>query len=275
MIRVVGAEREILAADEAAALRIVFEQAMDRLCVAARRVLEPARGAAGWCGQRRLQTDVGERDQQRTQQGRLAGAGTAGDDGDAARQRASQRALLFGRELERGRFDCGRDRAIDQILVHRAAGVQFRNPRGDVDLGLVQAREVNRDVIVGRFGDHLAAGGELVDGVVREVGFHVERGAELAFEILERRIDVALVGHALEDVEDGGAGALDRVARDAEFLGDGVGGAKADAVDGAREHVWIALDDLERVLAVELVDAARVGRRQPVPAQEHGQLAQA
>ena len=176
-------------------------------------------------------------------------------------RRASQRALLFGRELELGRFDRGRDRAIDQILVHRAAGVQFRDTRGDVDFGLVQAREVNRDVIVGRFGDHFAAGGELVDGVVGEVGFHVERGAELAFEILERRIDVALVGHALEDVEDGGAGALDRVARDAEFLGDGVGGAKADAVNGAREHVGIALDDLERVLAVELVDAARVGRR--------------
>ncbi len=108
----------------------------------------------------------------------------------------------------------------------------------------MQAREVNRDVVVGLFGDHLTAGGELVDGVVHEVGFHVECGAELAFEILEWRIDVTLVGHAFEDVQDGGARALNRVARDAEFLGDSVGGAKSDAVNCAREHVRVAPHDL-------------------------------
>ncbi len=247
---------------------------MDSLCVAARSLLEPASGASGRCRERRLQADVGERDQQRAQQGRLAGTGTAGDHGDAAGESASQRALLLDRQFEFRRFDRGRDRAIDQILVHRAARVQFRDSRGDVHFGLVQAREVNRDVIVGLFGDHLAAGGKLVDGVVREVGFHVERGAELAFQILERRIDVALVGHAFEDVEDGGARALDRVARDTEFLGDRVGGAESDAVNRAREDVRIALDDVERVLAVELVDAARVRGGQSVAAQENRQLAQ-
>ncbi len=130
-------------------------------------------------------------------------------------------------------------------------------------------------MIVGLFGDHLAAGDEFVDGVVRQVGFHLERAAELAFEILEGRIDVALVGHAFENVEHCGARALDRVARDAEFLGDSVGRAKADAVNRAREHVRVAPHDLERVLAVELVDAARVRRRQPVSAQKDCQLAQA
>src|SRR5208282_3423395 len=85
----------------------------------------------------------------------------------------------------------------------------------------------------------------------------------------------ALVGHAFEDVQDRGARPLDRVARDAEFLGDGVGGAKSDAVNGAREHVWIAPHDVECVLTVEFVDAPGVRRRQAVSAQKDRQLAQA
>jgi hypothetical protein len=97
----------------------------------------------------------------------------------------------------------------------------------------VQAREVDRDVIVRVFGNHLSAGGEFVYGVVREVGFHLEGGTELAFEVFEGRIDVALVGHAFEDVQDRGARALNRVARDAEFFRDCVGGAKSDAVNRA------------------------------------------
>ena len=139
----------------------------------------------------------------------------------------------------------------------------------------MQAREVNRDVVVGRFGDYLTAGGELVDGVVCEVGFHVECGAELAFEIFEWRIDVALVGHAFEDIQDGSARALNGVAGDAEFLRDCVGGAKSDAVNRAREYVRVAPHDLERFLAVEFVDSPRVRGRQSVPAQKDSQLAQA
>ena len=189
---------------------------------------------------------------------------------------AHRRALFCSAESSSsGRFDRGRDRAIDEVLVHRTPCIQFRDSRGDVHFGLVQAREVNRDVIACVFGNHLAAGGEFVHCVVGEVGFHLERGAELAFEIFERRIDVALVGHAFEDVQHGGARALDRVARDAEFLRDGVGGAKSDAMNRAREHVRIALHHVERVLAVELVDSPRVRRRQPVSAQKDGELAQA
>src|SRR5208282_478233 len=67
--------------------------------------------------------------------------------------------------------------------------------------------------------------------------------------------------------------ALNRVARDAEFLRDGVGGAKSDAMNGAREYVRIAPYDVERVLAIELVDAPCVRGSQAVPAQKDRQLA--
>src|SRR5208283_4290899 len=229
--------------------------------------------APGRCGKRRLQTDLGEGGQQRAQQGRLAGAGTAGDNGDAAGQGASERALLFGRQFE-FRASHGRVQgALDQLLVHRAACVQFRDSPRDVHFGLVQACEIDGRVIVRLFDNHLTAGGELIDCLARQLGLHLERGAELTFEILEGRIDVALVGHALEQVQDRGAGALNRVARDAEFLRDGVGGAKSDAMNGAREYVRIAPYDVERVLAIELVDAPCVRGSQAVPAQKDRQLA--
>ena len=110
------------------------------------------------------------------------------------------------------------------------------------------------------FGNHVAAAASSSTPRARGPRPCRARVSKLPLEIFERRIDVSLVGHAFENVEDGGARALDRVARDAEFLGDRVGGAKADAVNGAREHVGIAPHDVERFLAVELVDAPRVRR---------------
>ena len=70
------------------------------------------------------------------------------------------------------------------------------------------------------------------------------------------------------------ARALNRVARDAEFLGDCVGGAESDAVNRACEHVGIALHHVKGVLAVKLVDSSRVRGGQTVPAQKYGELAQ-
>ena len=59
-------------------------------------------------------------------------------------QGASQRALLLGRQREPRRFAAAATARLITSPDHRSAGLQFRDSGGDVHLGLVQAREVNR-----------------------------------------------------------------------------------------------------------------------------------
>ncbi len=148
----------------------------------------------------------------------------------------------------------------------------------------MQSREINRHLRpafcsvaarVGRiFDDHLTARCQFADRLAREIRFHLERAAKLTFEIFERRVNVAFIRHALEDVQHRGARALNRIPRDSEFLRDRIGRPKTDPVYRPRKHVRIAAHRLQRILAVEFVDSPRVRGRDVVAAQEHRQLAQ-
>src|SRR5579872_4912247 len=148
------------------------------------------------------------------------------------------------------------------------------NLRGDRNFRIVQALEIHRGMIAGRLRDDLAALLQLLERACREIDIHLEAAFELLLEIFERRVDMTLVRHPLEQENDRRAGTLNRVARDAELFRDRIGGAESDSVNGPRQHVRIFLHDLERVFAVELMNPARVRRANSVAAQKYRQLAQ-
>jgi hypothetical protein len=68
-------------------------------------------------------------------------------------------------------------------------------------------------------------------------------------------------------------GPHDRVVRDADLLGDLVGGLEADAVDVLCQAVWVGLDLLDRALAVGLVNPHRPAGADAVGVQEDHDLA--
>src|SRR5207248_325647 len=68
-------------------------------------------------------------------------------------------------------------------------------------------------------------------------------------------------------------GALDRVRIDAELAGQLVGGGEADAPDVVGEAVGVGADDVERLVAVGLVDADGAGRAQAVRLKEDEDVA--
>ena len=218
-----------------------------------------------------------KRHQQRAQQRGLAGAGTAGDHGDLALQRASQRRALLGRELDtagaRRRFH----RALDHRPAHRtaptSAAASARRPRSRRRAGGAgRSRDCRRRRDPSATSS--PAFDQFLDRPRRKLRVHLQRRRELMLQVTEGREDVALLGHPFEQKDDRGARALDRIFRDAEFFGDRVGGAKADASDGARQHVRIAAHRLQRVAPVHLVDAPGMAGGDPMAAQEDRELAQ-
>ena len=84
---------------------------------------------------------------------------------------------------------------------------------------------------------------------------------------------MALAQRLLEHVAEAGAQAERRIRRDAEALGQLVGGLEADAADVAREAIGVLADHLDRALAVGLEDARGAQRAEPVRMQEQHDVA--
>ena len=84
---------------------------------------------------------------------------------------------------------------------------------------------------------------------------------------------MALAERILEHVAEAGAQAERRVRRDAEALGQLIGGLEADAADVARQPVRILADHLDRAFAVGLEDARGAQRAEPMRMQEQHDVA--
>jgi len=151
--------------------------------------LEPASGAVQYV---RQASASNRRRRARPQRSRKSSCRcvTAGD--YVTRLASAHRSALFCSGL-RGRFrrfDLQPRRAIDQIFVHRAAWLSSRDSLGDVHCRLVQACEIDRDVIVGlsRQSPHGWRPVRLTASCTRS-GSHIECGAELAFDRFEWELD--------------------------------------------------------------------------------------
>ena len=84
---------------------------------------------------------------------------------------------------------------------------------------------------------------------------------------------MALVGRLLQREGNASPNPLRRLPRHAELHGDGVGGAKADAADVAREPVGILGHDVDCVVSISLEDADRPRRADAVGVQEEHDVA--
>lgn len=141
---------------------------------------------------------------------------------------------------------------------------------GEGELGTVEGDQVDRGdgfrVAVGA-GDFLSydtgvAGllvreGEFGEALDDEAGVDLEELHRVGDEPLFGEVAVALVGGLRKGVLEARLDALRAVVRDADGLGDLVGGEETDAPDVGGEAVRLVLDDGDRRVAVLLVDAHR------------------
>ena len=86
------------------------------------------------------------------------------------------------------------------------------------------------------------------------IGLHVEQFAGVVNQQGLRREDVALIGEVAQRVDHAGRHARGRIVRQAQIVRDLVGGLEADAVDVLRQTIGIGLHQIDRGVAVLLVD---------------------
>ena len=201
--------------------------------------------------------------------GRLAGAGTAGEDEDLA-------------------FDRGLDRPdLDLVIVHARGGLDpplqvfranghgapaaenFPEPPGRARLGVIEGGKVDRLPVE----EDVAAADHLVQRVGEQGGVNLEQLRAGFAELLPAGIAVALVAQRVQRIHEAAAQPRVAVVTEAHLFGDGVGGAKADAPDVIGEAIGVFLYHPDAVAAVGLIDLGSVGGAHVMPLEkEHDVL---
>ena len=86
------------------------------------------------------------------------------------------------------------------------------------------------------------------------IRLNTEQFAGLLNQLRLRRKDVALIGEVAQRVHHARGHARGRIVRQAQVVGDFVGGLEADAVNVVRQAIGIGLDEIDRGVAVLFVD---------------------
>ncbi len=200
------------------------KQAVDGLGGNAGGLAEPFGGPACGGAEHHRQALGGEDLQDGVYQRGLADAGPAGDDHHLCLCRQADGPLLLGRK---GQADLPLDPGDGLFDVDLRARVKPAGQADDVvgkrHLGLVQRRQEDklRALIAGVL-DEPAIGQGLLDGLLDYLRLDFQKPRALLGQVRSRVCAVALVGQLLEDVLDTRLGAQDRIARDAQPLGDQV-----------------------------------------------------
>ena len=154
-----------------------------------------------------------------------------------------------------------------------APSPQRKQAFGDAALGEIQPPQEDAGSPLDRVRHDLAALKLMGQGRVDDAGVDFEQRRRQLDQVLRRQAAMALVGRFLQGEGNAGAHPLRRLPRHAELHGDGVGGAKPDAADVAREPVRILGHDLDGVMAIGFEDADRPRRADAVGVQEEHDVA--
>ena len=250
----------------------VFQQPVQRARLASRRLRHALGRAPGGRGEQHLVLFVQER-KDAADDGRLARARPAGDDGDPLRDRRTHGAALSVVERDaRALFPHGQPLGqIGRGLVGKGLH-QPQQPARGLRLRPIGAREIDRHMFV-----HLAGNQRLVQQqrVQRRLhGFlgRAQQFRRLPQDDLARQIGVPAGGHRLaQRVAHARAQAFRRVRRNAQRGGNPVGGLKAHARNVLYKPVRVFPDDALHARSVALENLHRQRRRQAVPLQiDHG-----
>jgi hypothetical protein len=208
---------------------------------------------------------------------RLPNARSAGNDEHFVPRGRLDRFPLRGGEFQAHLPLHPFQRLFDLDLRQRVIALRKRaNGPGDADLRQEHRLEVE-PLLLGRVRRRggapvpnqlvlLPAG---LDRLSNHIGGDVRQPHRLIDHAVLRVSDVPLRAHVLEDVADRGPGPQGRVLGQPEPRGQLVGGLEPDAPDVRRQPVRVALHQVDRRVAVLLVDAHRPGRPDPVRLQEH------
>ena len=270
----VGLERPLLVVREPVLERVVAEQPVDRLRLAAGRLCESLGRAAGGGGERDLRAGALGELHDEAHDRRLADAGAAGQQRDARGEQAEH-----GFALQRVQLDAHAAFGIGELALarQRACPAAFgrdepRHVARERALAGVQHRRVDESRAEARLGllHELAPGDELVEAALEVRGGHLAaqqaiRGAQ-QFLARQARVSVRL-GLLLRE-QHSGPRALHRVARHAEALSRAVGDLEADAADAVGEPIGILAQQRLAVGAVALEHRLDLPRTQAEPVQE-------
>ena len=203
----------------------------------------------------------------------LAAARPAGEHRHLLRQRQPHRRLLLRSQLGAGALREPGQRPVPGDVLERGHPVlvgaqQPQQPAGQGDLGAVEGHEVDGGerraaLPAGHLlADHaLGVGGQFAQAVDDQAGVDLEQLHGVGDELFLGEEAMSLVGRLGQGVLEARLDAVGAVVRDADGLGDAVGGQEADAPDVRGQAVGPVADDGDGGVAVLLVDAHREGGR--------------
>ncbi len=188
--------------------------------------------------------------------------------------RLLERLALAGRKLLAGLALAPLDRLVEinrRIRGRHAA--QILDPGGDAFLGPFQRGQEDEFLIVDLLRHEVAVGVRLLQGRSDDLLVHEQELAGLVLQELHRQGAMAVAGRFQQHMAQAGAGPDQRVVRDADLLGNLVGGLEADAVNVLGQRIRVGLHLGNGILAVGLVDANRPAGADALAVQEHHDLA--
>lgn len=262
----IGVERAVLVVRRVAA-RFQLQQAVHRRGVGAGELGEPLGGPPGGRGEHHLGL-LGPRELDHRAHGEgLAAAGAAGEHRDLAGQREPHGVLLLGGELGAG---ASGEPGQGPVPVHvpearhpvLAGAQQPDHLGGEGELGAVEGDQIDGGDPLGpalgprdRLADDALLGDQLAQAVDHQARVDLEELHRVGDELLLGQEAVALVGGLGQGVLKPRLHSLRAVVRDADGLGDAVGGEEADAPDVGGQPVGLVLHHGDRGVLVLLVDA--------------------
>ena len=199
---------------------------------------------------------------QRLEDGCLAGAGAAGEDGDLVLQRHEHAGRLRGREGEAG-ASLGPFHGLigDDGRQARRRGEEALDGGGDGFLGILLRAELHEaDAARGKHADSLFFH-QLAEAVMDDRFIDLEEFGGFLQQAFVGEGAVAFAFEFLQRVQDAGVDALRASGRQAEVTGDLIGGLETNAFDFAAHTIRFVGEYLLRVLAIGFDDtnAERVG----------------
>ena len=252
----------------------VVQQSVDGLGWESRSLGHAACGTASGGGKLAAHLPGGEEREESPEDGGLPDAGAAGDDENAMTQCSEDCFALAGGEgLACAGFDGSEGGAGVDVGVGRSSLGGAEQAMRDGVLGVTQVGKEEEVGFVDAFADEVPGAEASFDAAEDEGGIHDEESGGLVAQDVEGKGAVALVGGLKEDVLEAGVDACGGIEREAEALGDLVGGLESDAADVAGEAVRIGADDLDGLVAVGLVDADGAGGGDAVAVEEDHDLA--
>lgn len=237
-----------------------FEETMDGEGIHAGAFTESLGGATGGGAEKTLNFFSADDREDGIEQSGFADAGSTSDDKNAIREGRMDGGALGFAKLFAG-FLFGPIDGLGNVDGRIVRGLAADGAEAERDgfLGGAEAGEENEIFLGDQFVDEFALLEEAHEGLSNERGREDENLLGFLQENVTGQRAMAIGGGFGQDVFKAGGSTHNGIARNADFLGDFIGGFESDAGDVASEKVRILADAFDGAFAVSFIDADGAG----------------